>query len=119
MYLGKIVESAPYDELYRDPHHPYTQMLMRSVVTPDKDVSELQPIQGTMPSAGDPPSGCRFRTRCPRAFDGCDSVEPARIPVGEDHDAACLLHDEQFEKEPPTLHLANDATADAGGVTDE
>jgi peptide/nickel transport system ATP-binding protein len=124
MYLGKIVESAPYDELYQDPHHPYTQMLMRSVVTPDQDVSELEPIQGTMPSAVDPPSGCRFRTRCPRTFDECGRYEPPRIQVGENHDSACLLHDDQFEKEEPTLHLGSEvaetnSTSGTRGAHDE
>lgn len=123
MYLGKIVESAPYGQLYRDPHHPYTQMLLRSVVTPDKDVSSLRPIEGTMPSAIDPPSGCRFRTRCPRAFDECTQVEPPRFKVGDQHESACLLHEEQFDKEPPTLHHQTDAGAhehaDDGGTLDE
>jgi peptide/nickel transport system ATP-binding protein len=113
MYLGKIVESAPYDELYRDPHHPYTQMLMRSVVTPDRDVSSLEPIEGTMPSAVDPPSGCRFRTRCPRAFDACERVEPPRFDVAPGHDSACLLHEEQYGEEPPKLHERTDADPDS------
>ncbi|MFB6156168.1 MAG: ABC transporter ATP-binding protein [Haloferacaceae archaeon] len=124
MYLGKVVESAPYDELYRDPQHPYTQMLMRSVVTPDRDVSSLEPIEGTMPSAVDPPSGCRFRTRCPRAFDACGRVEPPRFDVGPDHDSACLLHEEQYGEDPPRLHERVDGDSppresSTGGGTDE
>ena len=88
MYLGKMVESARYDELYRNPKHPYTQSLLNSVVTPDETLDELDPIGGTMPSAISPPSGCRFRTRCPVAIDECSRIAPPQYAVepGE-HDA--------------------------------
>jgi len=100
MYLGKIVESAAYEELYRNPKHPYTQALFRSVLTTETAVDELAPIEGTMPSARDPPAGCRFRTRCPRAFGDCSRVDPERREVAADHDAACLLYERDDRPDP-------------------
>jgi peptide/nickel transport system ATP-binding protein len=115
MYLGKIVESATYEELYRNPSHPYTQALLRSAITPDRRHEELDPIEGTMPSAIDPPSGCRFRTRCPVAIGDCSRVEPPRIDVGDEkgHDAACILYEEGYGVPEPRLH------EDAGESGDE
>ncbi len=113
MYLGKVVEQAPYEELFRNPKHPYTQSLLNSVVTPDERLDELNPIGGTMPSAVMPPSGCRFRTRCPAAFDDCLAVDPPRYQVGTDHDAACLLYDDGIARPEPTLHETDD-----GGVNE-
>jgi len=108
MYLGKVVESAPYDELYRNPKHPYTQALFRSILTTERSVEELDPIEGTMPSAANPPSGCRFRTRCPRAFEDCRRVDPERLEVGQDHDAACLLYEDGIERAEPVIHERGD-----------
>ncbi|GAA0226693.1 ABC transporter ATP-binding protein [Haladaptatus pallidirubidus] len=105
MYLGKVVEHAPYEELYRNPKHPYTQSLLRSVVRPDERADNLNPIEGTMPSAIDPPSGCRFRRRCPVAVDDCARIEPPRIDVGPNHDSACILYKDEYDgKDEPTLH---------------
>jgi len=100
MYLGKIAESAPYEELYRNPKHPYTQALLRSTVTADRRTEELDPIEGSMPSAVDPPSGCRYRTRCPVAFEDCHRVEPPDYDVGPGHEAACLHYAEGGEGDP-------------------
>jgi peptide/nickel transport system ATP-binding protein len=108
MYLGEIVEQAPYDELYRNPKHPYTQALFRSILTTERTVERLDPIEGTMPSAVDPPSGCRFRTRCPRAFDECRGVDPERRDVGDDHDAACHLYEDGIGRPEPALHEGGD-----------
>ncbi|WP_049903929.1 ABC transporter ATP-binding protein [Halococcus agarilyticus] len=116
MYLGEVVESGHYDELYRNPRHPYTQMLLRSVITPDTDMANLDPIEGTMPSATDPPSGCRFRTRCPVAFEDCSRIEPPRYDVGPGHDAACLLYDERSDRDEPRLH---ERTSAQGGTVNE
>ncbi|WP_266078638.1 ABC transporter ATP-binding protein [Haladaptatus caseinilyticus] len=104
MYLGKVVEQAPYDELYRNPKHPYTQSLLRSVVRPDRQADDLNPIEGTMPSAIDPPSGCRFRTRCPVAVDDCSRIEPPRVGVGPNHDSACILYKDDYGANEPMLH---------------
>ncbi|MFP8958778.1 ABC transporter ATP-binding protein [Natrialbaceae archaeon A-CW3] len=104
MYLGRVAETAPYEELYRQPRHPYTQSLLNSVVTPDETLDEINPIGGTMPSAISPPSGCRFRTRCPAAVDECTHVAPRMHDVGESHTAACLLYDESNRFEEPAVH---------------
>jgi len=67
MYLGEIVEQAPVDELFYDTKHPYTDALLNSIPRPDRTVDELEAIEGVMPEAIDPPSGCRFHPRCPDA----------------------------------------------------
>jgi oligopeptide/dipeptide ABC transporter ATP-binding protein len=109
MYLGKIVETARYEELYRNPKHPYTQLLMRSVVTPEKGDRTLDPIEGTMPSGIDPPSGCRFRTRCPVAVDDCSRIDPPLYDTNHTHDVACIRYDERYGKDEPQLHQQIDA----------
>ena len=123
MYLGNMVECAPYDELYRNPKHPYTQSLLNSVVTPDETLDEIDPIGGTMPSAVSPPSGCRFRTRCPAAFDDCSKATPPTYDVGEDdsHEVACLLYDETVSRAEPALHESDTDTdpAGSGGTADD
>jgi peptide/nickel transport system ATP-binding protein len=90
MYLGKTCEVASSHDLYARPAHPYTQVLLASIPQPDPDVA-LAPValRGELPSAADPPSGCRFRTRCPRADDQCAAVEPLLRLVGPAHWVAC------------------------------
>jgi peptide/nickel transport system ATP-binding protein len=83
MYLGKLVEVGPTREVYDAPAHPYTAGLLEAIPVADPDAarSERAAIRGELPSAMDPPSGCRFRTRCPRAADICAEVEPVMAPV--------------------------------------
>ncbi|HEY1593333.1 MAG TPA: ABC transporter ATP-binding protein [Solirubrobacteraceae bacterium] len=92
MYLGKIVEIGPSESLYRQPLHPYTVALLASIPSPDPTRSK-QPttatIQGEPPSPIDPPSGCRFRTRCPRAQDICAAQEPPLRQLADEHYGAC------------------------------
>jgi oligopeptide/dipeptide ABC transporter ATP-binding protein len=92
MYLGKLVEIGPAESIYREPLHPYTFALLASIPSPDPAAPKVQAhesISGEPPSAIDPPSGCRFRTRCPRAQERCAIEEPKLRRLGEDHYAAC------------------------------
>jgi peptide/nickel transport system ATP-binding protein len=90
MYLGKLVEIAESDELYRAAAHPYTEALLASIPEPDPDhVSGHKALTGELPSPLDPPSGCRFRTRCPYAQDRCAAEEPLLREVAPGHQVAC------------------------------
>lgn len=91
MYLGKMCEIGPPDTLYDHPAHPYTEALIAAIPLPDPtiDASQVRHLGGELPSPLDPPSGCRFRTRCPRAQELCSSAEPQMQKVGENHYVAC------------------------------
>ena len=90
MYLGKLCEIASSDELYGSPQHPYTLALMGAVPIPDPTLPETPMLlSGEQPSQFDPPSGCRFRTRCPRARVHCAEEEPVIRETGQGHFVAC------------------------------
>jgi oligopeptide transport system ATP-binding protein len=96
MYLGKIVEISPAEELYRRPVHPYTEALLSAIPIPDPDLAEQRDrivLQGDVPSPVDPPSGCRFHPRCRYATEICEREEPPLVPhgggAGIAHLAAC------------------------------
>jgi peptide/nickel transport system ATP-binding protein len=90
MYLGKICEVAPPDAIFARPRHPYTDLLVKSIPVPDprRGRSERR-ITGELPSPINPPSGCRFRTRCPRATERCELEEPTLEATGDGHYVAC------------------------------
>jgi len=92
MYLGKLVEIGSGDDIYARPAHPYTQALIKTIPVPDPVVEKAKTevgIRGELPSPIDPPSGCRFRTRCPLAQQICSEVEPPLRRFGGEHLAAC------------------------------
>ncbi|MBW2059543.1 MAG: ABC transporter ATP-binding protein [Deltaproteobacteria bacterium] len=90
MYLGKIVEIGPLEEVFRKPLHPYTDMLLAAVPVPDPKFRRTRPIpKGEIPSPIDPPPGCRFHPRCPSARSMCSVHEPELVEVEQDHWVAC------------------------------
>jgi oligopeptide transport system ATP-binding protein len=92
MYLGRIVEMAPYSKLYRDPKHPYSEALISAIPVLDPRVKRKAPmLQGDVPSPIRPPSGCHFHPRCPRRIAGCDVHSPQLKEIGEGHLVACHL----------------------------
>ncbi len=107
MYLGKICEVSESDQLYTRPAHPYTRLLLESIPVPDP----LAPLdtdlvaEEELPSPINPPSGCRFRTRCPLATDICTSEEPQMRSIGDDHFVACHHVDQVLaQPNPVALH---------------
>ena len=90
MYLGKLCEIARTEPLFREPAHPYTRVLLAAIPIPDPDapLAETVPV-GEPPSPIAPPSGCRFRTRCPRSTERCAREEPVMRSIGEGHFVAC------------------------------
>lgn len=93
MYLGKFVELAGKEEIYRAPAHPCTRSLMSAVPVPDPDIEAKRQriiLKGDLPDPAHPPSGCRFRTRCPEAIAACAAVDPLQMPLAHGHWAKCI-----------------------------
>ncbi len=96
MYLGRIVETADREALYASPAHPYTEALLSAIplVDPAEERERRRIIlRGDVPSPLNTPTGCNFASRCPKAFDDCEAVDPPLFDAGEGHRAACLLVD--------------------------
>jgi oligopeptide/dipeptide ABC transporter ATP-binding protein len=119
MYLGKVVEVASRDILYREPKHPYTGALLSAVPIPNPELGrKREPIvlEGDVPSPVNPPSACRFHPRCPRFVEGhCDVEEPPLYPFGAGHVAACHYPLERWPLGPDEIrrHGAARATEQA------
>ena len=93
MYLGKVVERAPTEELFSRPLHPYTQALLAAIPIPDPELKrERIVLKGDVPSPAAPPPGCHFHTRCPAVMPICSKVEPPLIMIRTDHFVACHLY---------------------------
>ncbi len=99
MYLGEIVEVGSSEAIFDHPAHPYTQALLASTPIPDPDSGRKQfVLEGAVPGIADPPSGCRFHTRCPFVMDICRSQVPADHALAPDHHAAChLLNSTEYQ----------------------
>jgi peptide/nickel transport system ATP-binding protein len=95
MYLGKIVESGTNEQIFSNPMHPYTQALKAAVPIPDPRFKRDKKLpSGEIPSSLNPPSGCRFHTRCPFVFDRCRTEEPQLLPTAKGNSVACHLYTE-------------------------
>ncbi|HEY4374849.1 MAG TPA: oligopeptide/dipeptide ABC transporter ATP-binding protein [Burkholderiales bacterium] len=95
MYLGRIVESAPTDEIYAAPNHPYTQALLAEVPSLEKRKRTYIPIKGEIPSPLNPPPGCHFHPRCPHAFERCRVEDPVLKEIAPGRMSACHLNDQK------------------------
>lgn len=99
MYLGSMVEMAPKEEIFANPLHPYTQALMSAAPTPDPTAERKRIIlKGDIPSPANPPSGCKFHTRCQYAMDICSTVNPEFVDYGKEHFVACHYVDQNLSK---------------------
>jgi peptide/nickel transport system ATP-binding protein len=106
MYLGKLVEIGTGDDIYARPAHPYTSGLIGSIPVPKPSVQRSRtaiPIRGELPSPLNPPSGCPFRTRCPRARAQCAEEEPPLSSFGGQHYAACFFPLQEPVKAAPAV----------------
>jgi peptide/nickel transport system ATP-binding protein len=107
MYLGHVVETADADDLYRRPLHPYTQALLAASPRLDPDArADDGMVEGELPSPLNPPSGCRFRTRCAYAMDVCSQRRPPLLQVDSGHQVACHLHaSEDIAPQPRPMEI--------------
>jgi len=93
MYLGRVVESAPVEEIFRHPNHPYTQTLLAEIPRIDARKKHFTAIRGEMPSPLAPPTGCHFHPRCPHAMPRCKTEVPRLAHIAIEHVSACHLND--------------------------
>jgi len=112
MYAGRIVETGPVRDIFRNPAHPYTRGLLASMPGAQRG-QRLRAIEGSVPSPGDLPPGCAFNPRCPDRFDRCTTVAPPDYRAGAEQTAKCYLHDRNLNSE--ILNLNSPADVDAAG----
>jgi peptide/nickel transport system ATP-binding protein len=107
MYLGKVCEIGPAEAIYSPPYHPYTEALLSAVPIPDPSIEQKHiRLSGTVPSALNPPAGCRFRTRCPRKLgEICKKKEPPRQTAGKEHHIHCHIPLEELRKMKAVITL--------------
>jgi peptide/nickel transport system ATP-binding protein len=116
MYLGKLCEVAPSDELYATPAHPYTKVLLDSIPVPNPFVAPAElPITGEPPSPVLPPSGCRFHPRCPSATEVCRITEPILTPVDARSEHVVACHHPLIPVSPCLRHPATTVAGDGDG----
>ncbi|MFZ1746056.1 MAG: ABC transporter ATP-binding protein, partial [Nitrospirales bacterium] len=95
MYASKIAERATVKELFRNPSHPYTSALLKSLPRPGERQARLEAIPGTVPSPLQYPPGCHFSSRCPDVLEYCPSQPPPTVQIGESHETVCWLYDKK------------------------
>lgn len=100
MYAGKLVEHTDIKTIFKEPKHPYTQALLKSIPRLDVETDRLHIIRGTVPQLINPPSGCRFHPRCEHAMKICSEEEPPLLKIGQGHSAACFLYRSKQSKPP-------------------
>ncbi|HLR64618.1 MAG TPA: ABC transporter ATP-binding protein [Pseudogracilibacillus sp.] len=100
MYAGKIVEFQDVKSLFKNPKHPYTVGLMKSIPRHDTDVDELEPIRGTVPNPDEMPAGCRFAPRCPFATDLCRETLPSLIRNEDGSEVRCFIYTNEWDGDP-------------------
>lgn len=98
MYLGKMVEIANYDQLYEKRYHPYTEALLSAIPQVGEGGVKRIHLEGEVPSPSNPPTGCRFHTRCPKVCDRCKTEIPELREVETGHYVACHLYDGSEKK---------------------
>ena len=115
MYLGNLVEVASADTMFRDPRHPYTVALLSSIPTTDPDslTKERIILEGSIPSPIQPPSGCKFHTRCFMACEKCKNVPPPLVEIEEGHFVACHFHERKLDENGKFLFEVRTTTAQA------
>ncbi|MBN1803473.1 MAG: ABC transporter ATP-binding protein [Candidatus Lokiarchaeota archaeon] len=99
MYSGSVVEYGKIQEIFSHSYHPYTKGLINSIPVVGKKQDKLTVIPGTVPNLIYPPSGCRFHPRCQYCFEPCDSIDPKRIHIDQQHVVACHLYDPQYKEQ--------------------
>jgi len=103
MYLGKLMEVADSEQLFRESLNPYTEQLLSAIPVVDREELAFKPpkidIQGEPPDPADPPAGCAFHPRCHKRFDACDKVDPELVESGDEHTVRCLLYEGAHDEE--------------------